>query len=87
MSPTTMAGRPASRGHPQVDDVAVEQVDLGRAAGALAENDVVAGPEIGQLFQDQPGEGRLGPLVVGRVEGLPRPAHDDDLAGAVGLAV
>ena len=41
MSPTTIAGSPAVPGQAHVDEVAVAQVDLGRAAGALADHHVV----------------------------------------------
>ena len=45
MSPTTTAGMPGGAGQPQVDEVAVEEVDLGRAARPFDEHDVEAGPE------------------------------------------
>ena len=43
MSPTTIVGSPAVPGQAHVHEVAVAQVDLGRAAGAFADHDVVLG--------------------------------------------
>ena len=47
-------------GHPEVDDVAVEEIDLRRAARPLAQDHVEAGPQVGELLHDQARQGRLG---------------------------
>ena len=67
MSPTTMAGSPAAAGQGQVDEVAVEQVDLGRAARALADHHVEAATAGRPARRARPASSAaLGRVVLGR---------------------
>ena len=52
MSPTSSTGRSAARARPMLVEVGGAQVDLGRAAGALADDDVVAGAQVGERVGD-----------------------------------
>ena len=70
-------------GQAQVHDVVVEQVDLGRAPGTLADHHVEPAAQIGQGAVDDLDQVGLGPLVVRRLPGLERAAHDDDLRRAL----
>ena len=66
-----------------VRDVAGAQVDLRRRARALADDDVVAGAQVGQRARDDRPQLLLQRLVGARVGvGVGR-AHDDDLAVAL----
>ena len=51
MSPTTIGRQPGLGGDAEVGDVVVEQVDLGRPAGALAQHDVEAAAQVGQRVE------------------------------------
>ena len=73
---------PRLLGDAQVDDVVVGEIDLGRAAGALAHDHVEALAEIVEGREHQCQQSGLGPVVAGGVEVGPGLAHDDDLAGA-----
>ena len=70
-------------GEAQVDYVVVEQVDLGRAPGTLADHDVKPPAQIGQGAVDDLDQVGLGPLVVRRLQGLEGAPHDDDLRRAL----
>ena len=67
---------------PHVRDVAGAQVDLRRAAGALADDDVVARAQVGERALDDRPQLRLQLLVGARVGVGVRLAHHDDLAVA-----
>jgi hypothetical protein len=74
--------QPRSAGEAHVDDVAVTQVDLRRAAGALADDGVVAPGEVGQAGQHGLEETWLQVTVVegaGLADGA---SEEDDLARA-----
>src|SRR4029450_11815556 len=75
--------QPGGVGQGQVDDVPVEQVDLGRAAGTLADHDVVAGAEVGECLQYDRQEVALGVVVVARGLDPDGSAHHDHLAGTL----
>ena len=64
----------------EVHDVVVEQVDLGRAAGAFEDHDVEAPAEVVARGEHGAQQFRLLGVVVGGVEVADRLAHDDDLA-------
>src|SRR5206468_8492690 len=55
-------------GQPQVHQVPVEQVDLGRAAGALHDHDIEAVPQAPHGVEDSGSQPRFGGVVGGGVE-------------------
>ena len=79
MSATITTGNRASR-QTHVRQVAVAQVDLGRAAGALADDDVVARAQVGERAGDDRSELVLERAVGARVGVGVRLAHHDHLA-------
>ena len=70
MSPTSTVGMRAVPGEPHVDEVVRPQVDLGGAAGPLADDDVVAGGELVVRRERRLGQG--GP-PAGERRGVERP--------------
>src|SRR5205085_9528088 len=71
-------GQARGRGHAQVHDVVVEQVDLGRAAGALDNDHVEARAQIGEAVEHNGQQGRLLPVVRARVDVRDGAAEHDD---------
>ena len=74
---------PGRGGQAHVGDVVGAQVDLGGGAGALADDDVEARPQVGQAGQHLLHQRRL-PRPVGQRRHLGhRPPEHDDLAGVL----
>ena len=74
-------GQAGPHGQAQVHDVVLQQVDLGRAAGALADHDVVPGAQRRQRTVDDVHQGLLGGLVRGRLLQTGGAAQHDHLGG------
>jgi hypothetical protein len=73
--------QPSRSGQAQVDQVVGAQVDLGRAAGPLADDHLEAAGQTGQGLQDDCPEAWLQALVGAGVQLGQGLAHDDHLAG------
>ncbi len=69
--------------HPQVDDVVVQEVDLGGIARSLGDHHVESAPQVSEAVEDGGEEPRLVVVVLGGGEMGQGPAEEDDLAGAL----
>jgi hypothetical protein len=76
-------GQPGRGGQAHVGDVVGAQVDLGGGAGALADDDVEPGPQVGEAGQHLLQQRGLHRPVRQRGHVGHRPAEDDDLAGVL----
>jgi hypothetical protein len=74
---------PGVPGQPEVDEVAVAQIDLGGASGALAHHDVVLAAQLGERVERRLRENTARGRVVARVDEAGHLAAQYHLAGPV----
>ena len=85
MSPTSTTGTLAARAKAHIGDVVRPQIDFGRAAGALDEDEVGLVLQPGETVQHMRHQRRLDRLVFGRARRAEHFALHDDLRAGLAL--